>query len=119
MKVQLDIDQSEITRMLRQIRVWQAKKRAQIIDLIEDTAKAIQEDAQSRVPAQSGKLKKRIRVLLRHVADELGGFVVADEFYANFIELGTAHARAHPFMLPAFEVHIQGFLLKLRKILSS
>ena len=119
MRVKLDILQTEVNQMVRQVKAWQAKKRAQVIDLIEETTKAIADEAKRRVRVESGNLKKKIRAVLTAVAEELSGHVVADDFYAKFIELGTAHARAHPFMLPAYEVHITPFLIKLRAILSS
>lgn len=119
MRIDLDIPQADVNAMLRKVRAWQVRKRVQIIDLIEDTVKKIEADATSRVPVQSGNLKKKIRIVLSDVANELTGYVVADDFYAKFIELGTSTAQAHPFMLPAYETAIRGFLLKLRAILSS
>ena len=118
MRVTLDIPQAEVNKMVRQVRAWQAMKRAEIIDLIEETARAVAADAKNRAPVESGDLKKKIRSILTDVASHLAAHVVADVFYAKFIELGTSTARAHPFMLPAYEAHVHGFLLKLRTLLS-
>lgn len=119
MRVTLDIPQAEVNKMMRQVRAWQAHKRAQIIDLIEETTRAIAKDAKARAPESSGTLKKKIRALLKHVASDLSGHVVADVFYAKFVELGTQKAAAHPYMLPAYEAAIPEFLSKLRAILAS
>lgn len=119
MRIDLDIPNTEINKMVRQVRLWQAKKRVQIIDLIEETANAIAEDAKSRAPVDTGDLEKEIKVLITNVAEELGANVVADVYYARFVELGESFAPAHPFMLPAYEAHIPRFIIKLRAILSS
>jgi HK97 gp10 family phage protein len=119
MNITLDIPNQAVNDMLRQVRFYQARKRAQLVDLIEETTNAIADDAAGRVPVESGNLKKKIRAVLEAVNDELAGHVVADDFYAKFVELGTSAARAHPFMLPAYEAHMPGFLIKLKAIFRS
>lgn len=119
MRMTVDIPQSEVNKMIRQVRIWQIRKRTQIMDLVRDTAKEIAANTQKAAPEDSGDLKKNIKTLLRDLADELSGFVVADKFYAKFIELGTQKARAHPFMLPAYESAVADFLIKLRRIIQS
>ena len=105
--------------MLRQVKAWQAEKRAAIIDLIERTAKAVESDAERGVPVREGELKSKIRIILTAVARELSAVVIADVFYAKFVELGTARAAAHPFMLPAFEANVVSFINDLLRILRS
>lgn len=117
MNVSIDIPQAEVNRLLKSVRAWQVRKRAEILALIEETTEAIAAETETRVPVQSGNLKKKIRTALRDVAAQLSGFVVVDDFYAKFVELGTSAAAAHPFIMPAYEIHITQFITKLYGIL--
>lgn len=119
MRITVDIPQSEAARLIRQVKAWQVRKRVQIMDLIEATAEEVAKGTRNAAPEDSGDLKKSVKTMLRDLADELSGYVVADKFYAKFIELGTQKAKAHPFMLPAYEAAVADFLVKLRRIVMS
>jgi len=119
MKITFDISQKFQNEMLSQVRFYQKRKKEQIRNLIEDTVHSIATDAQGRVPKRSGDLVGEIKVLLDDLASEMRAYAVAEKFYARFVEIGTAKAAAHPFMHPAAEAHIPGYLAKLAKILRS
>lgn len=118
MRIKLNISSAEITRMLRKAQLYQRRKHSEIEKLIEDTANSVAVDAKSRVSVRSGITRDSIKVLLQDLAREMTAYVVADEFWARFLEVGTSKARAHPFMLPAAEAHLPRFLIRLRQILS-
>jgi HK97 gp10 family phage protein len=116
----LTIDQKEISKCLEQVRFWQVKKQEEIEALIEKTAEAIADDARRNAPASSGKMKDSIKVVLNKATGELGAHVVADVFYARFVELGEApYAGAQPFLHPAYEAHIKSYLAELKRIVST
>lgn len=122
MRVTLDIPQAEINRMVHQVRAWQVRKRLEIIKLIEETSEKVMRDAKELAPTDSGDLEKSIRTNLSMLADELAGEVIAGGtkkvFYAWFVENGTEKAAAQPFLLPAYEAHVQDFIAGLKRILS-
>ena len=65
------------------------------------TTKAVQAGAKARVAVRTGRLKKSIR---RRFDKSRGrGTVTATAPHAHFIELGTIHHDARPFMAPAVE----------------
>jgi HK97 gp10 family phage protein len=57
----------------------------------------------------SGQLVSNLRVAIRKTASTIRGRVVinAKAFYWRFVEFGTAHAPAYPFITPAFEARQQ------------
>lgn len=122
MRVTLDIPQSEINRMAQQVRAWQVRKRAEIIALIEETADKVMESAKALAPEKSGDLKRSIRTNLSMLADELAGEVIAGGtkkvYYQSMVEHGTEKMAAKPYMLPAYEAHVQDFIKGLKRILS-
>jgi len=66
----------------------------------------IRKEARSRVSVDDGTLKKSISSKLKdksdtHVAYSVGPTNKA--FYGTFIEFGTEHIRAKPFLRPAFD----------------
>lgn len=82
-------------------------------------AKVIRDEARSRAPKKTGKLKRNIAsTLLRQ--KESPGMATAgvrvrtkgkadaptNAFYWRFVELGAQHMKADPFMRPAFDASI-------------
>lgn len=65
-------------------------------------AEAIAEDAQGRVPVDSGALRDAI-----HVEQIPGGYSVVagndQAFYGHIVEHGGARTPSRPFLIPAFE----------------
>ncbi len=57
--------------------------------------------AQDRVPVKTGHLRDHINPSVQGVNAE----VVADTRYARFVELGTGHGAAQPYLYPAFAEH--------------
>lgn len=96
-------------------------------DASEGAAKAgaerIAETARVMAPVRTGKLKESIKA--RKEPEQLGdGWeVVATAFYANWVENGTRHQAAQPFLMPAFELHrkdiVTGMGLAIREIVYS
>ena len=74
-------------------------------DVIGNTAIAVRDEARSRAPISTGKLKKDIRV--KTAQDKLSAEVTymgkKRAFYGKFIEFGTRFMPARPFLGPAWE----------------
>jgi HK97 gp10 family phage protein len=72
---------------------------------LEATAANITEHAQSIVPVDTGELQGSI-------GDESNGIDTvtnyADAPHAGFVELGTRHQAAQPYMVPAFRAETEG-----------
>lgn len=70
---------------------------------LKETAEQIAEDAKSRVPVDTGKLRDAIHVERDGLAEYR--VVAGDDeaFYGHFVEWGGAHNAPHPFLVPAAE----------------
>lgn len=85
---------------------------------VQSTAKAIVKGAQTHVPVDTGHLRGSIK------ADKLEGdqaLVTVDTrddrhpSYAAYVEYGTRHMAAQPFLIPAAEAEREPFRRKIRK----
>jgi HK97 gp10 family phage protein len=71
--------------------------------ILEDGANAVAEDAQSRVPVETGRLRDAIHV---EQLDDLTFSVVAgdeDAYYGHVVENGSVTTAPRPFLVPAAE----------------
>lgn len=67
-----------------------------------DVADEVVEKAAAEIVAGfAAKLAPRLTGFLKASVDESGGKVVADADYAGYVEWGSRHAPAQPFMRPA------------------
>ena len=146
MKVEIDIPRSEINAMLKQVKAWELRKTGQLQKLIAKTALAIEKtakesmsqqgtgrwyrnrgpgrgDHQASAPGQppatdTGRLRASIRTDLSdlvHLTAEVGTNVE----YGPHLEFGTATMAARPWLKPAYDKHIPGFIAEIKKILST
>lgn len=93
-----------------------AEMHARVEAAVEVGAHGIVEEAQSRVPVSSGKLRDAIHV--DRQAD--GVHVVAgdmDAWYGHLVEHGTARTPPRPFLVPAFESKRDDLLTEVRAAL--
>ena len=98
------------------------------------SAKLIQEAAKNRVPVNTGSLRDSIHVValpgsptraeVSIIAGELSASQQAalgqkSAFYALFIERGTIHMPAHPFMRPALDASTQAVLTTIANVVEA
>lgn len=105
--------------MVRQVKAYQLRKRAEIIELIEDITEKVWEEARENVPVASGEGKRSIKKDFAAIASDLIGEVRAEKFYLRFVEDGTVNQEARPFLKPAYRKYLPEFITRLRKILAS
>lgn len=79
-------------------------------DVCKQAARDIVNDARSRVPVRTGKLRRAIHhaIKTRKGEFEIGFGWRAKAYYGFFIEYGTKRQAAHPFLRPAFDARTQG-----------
>ena len=73
-------------------------------------AELVRSEARRRVPVRSGYLQSTIYAVVRDWVIHVG----AEAAYALFVELGTRHMQARPFLWPA----IQQYLPELQKMIA-
>jgi HK97 gp10 family phage protein len=85
--------------------------------IVRKAAHDVEAYAKQYVPVDTGFLKNSIHTVITankwrvYAAD-----VIADAFYANFVESGTSRMSPQPFMGPALERVTPGFLAALEQI---
>lgn len=91
-------------------RIRHAEKRC--AEAVEATAKDIAKDAKARVPVRSGRLRDSITP---ERIDEFTQIVTVHAEYAAFVEYGTRHMAAQPYLIPAVEAARQEFARRIAK----
>lgn len=85
-----------------------------------DWADAVTDSAQRRAPVDTGKLRKRIKPTVRGNNAQVTSDAVNPDTgrsYAAYVELGTGHGPAQPYLYPAFAEH-RDVALYVRRALS-
>lgn len=83
-----------------------AELRPRVSAAVKEGAQAIAEDARMRVHTDDGELRDSITVRRYQAAGYLVEVEAQDEeglYYGWFVEFGTSHAPAYPFLMPAME----------------
>lgn len=95
------------------------EKRARAKELAANVVKyhgaQLQQNAQRIVPVKSGTLKRSIRLEIRDKG--LTAEVAATTNYAGYVEWGTRHMNAQPYMRPSYEQQVYKFLRDLENVL--
>lgn len=100
------------------LRAWEVRKRAAIGRLVATTALAVERDAKRRAPVDTGFLRSKIRPDVSRVLTDLAAEVISGADYSSYLEFGTSRMAARPFLFPAFEAAVPGFVRELRAILN-
>jgi HK97 gp10 family phage protein len=89
---------------------------ARITAALRAGAEAVEQDARSRVPVASGRLRDAIHTEVE--GDDV--YVIAgddDVFYGHLIEHGTSRVPARPFLVPALEAKRESILGSVNAVL--
>ena len=114
MKMKLTISDAEVQKLMRAADALGAALEARVQRVIEEYAEKIMKDAVEKAPKRTGRLKSKISTEL----GRLSGAIIADVFYAPYVEYGTRKAQAKPFMHPAFEAYKNDFIKDLKEALT-
>jgi HK97 gp10 family phage protein len=63
-------------------------------------------EAKRRCPVLTGRLRSSIRFMVQEESGGIVGYVGSDVEYTVYVEMGTEHAGAQPFLRPALDVAI-------------
>jgi hypothetical protein len=74
----------------------------QVYRFLHGWASDVKAEAMHRVPVRSGYLRSRIYAIVRDWVAMIG----AEATYALFVELGTTHMRAQPYIYPAIQEYL-------------
>jgi HK97 gp10 family phage protein len=109
-----------MSSLRKKIKRLEPEARQGIKDAMTEVADEILAEAKSRVPVDTGTLKKKLtrQVSRDGMSAKVGVRTKAAKrkaYYGKFIELGTSKMPAQPFLTPAFEVVRPKAKVKLKK----
>lgn len=84
------------------------KGRQIAVQHVQRASLAIERDAKSRCPVDTGRLRSSIHPTFKQ--NGLGAEIITDVVYAPFVEFGTVRSAAQPFMFPAAEQNREAFV---------
>mgnify|MGYP000959193211 CR=1 FL=1 len=102
MSIRIDLQKNlsgELTKSLR----------AELAKVVRETAFAIEADAKQRAPVDTGALRSSIQADVKDAETLLQAEVAVGVEYGPYVELGTVHQSAQPFLTPAVEAQRQPF----------
>lgn len=85
-----------------------------ISEAIKNGCLAIEASAKQKCPVDTGNLRASIAT---NMVDEKVGEVGTNVEYASYVELGTKHQSAQPFLFPAFEEQKGNIVKEIEKAL--
>ena len=99
-----------IEEILKDLRQMEGEARQCVVDVLREETKPVVEDARSRAPKDTGAMARGIKRSISKKKLEArisaGGMVGGvDTYYAQFVEFGTKHMPAQPFLFPACRAH--------------
>jgi HK97 gp10 family phage protein len=109
-----------MSSLRKKIKRLEPEARQGIKDAMTEVADEILDEAKSRVPVDTGTLKKKLtrQVSRDGMSAKVGVRTKAAKrkaYYGKFIELGTSKMPAQPFLTPAYEVVRPKAKVKLKK----
>lgn len=84
----------------------------------QETARAAEQTAnlaQTRAPVRTGWLRGNIGAVYGFLPTAFRARVIAAASYSGYVERGTGRSRARAFLVPAFRIVAQRYLLRLRR----
>lgn len=111
---------ARMSSLRKKIKRLEPEARQGIKDAMTEVADEILDEAKSRVPVDTGTLKKKLtrQVSRDGMSAKVGVRTKAAKrkaYYGKFIELGTSKMPAQPFLTPAYEVVRPKAKVKLKK----
>ncbi len=95
-----------VDELKRQLKRLDTKVRTSIVRSgLREGAKVAKQAAEAKAPVDSGFLRDNIKIKTRKRGDKITAIVgfAEDAYYGRFIELGTKHMSAKPFLRPALD----------------
>jgi HK97 gp10 family phage protein len=136
--VSISIDQKEVAKVLKNFKKYGVKAEKDANISVLETAFLIESDAKRNTPVQTNRLRSSIHVQQKddtvyRYTDKKGKSyngtlridlkkdevaVGSNVEYAPFIEFGTKHMSAQPYLFPAFRKNMKKLVIKLKAKLS-
>jgi HK97 gp10 family phage protein len=99
MAIEISIDVAGAEEFKAAMKQFDSGMQRQVHEQLSSWAADVKESAMQRVPVKTGRLQRSIYSKIGEWVAEVG----AEAAYAMFVELGTRHMRARPFLYPAVQ----------------
>jgi HK97 gp10 family phage protein len=103
---------------MKRLREMGAELEQEVYKVLGEHGKKIREGAKSRVPVSSGRLQRSLKMTRsrRKMYAKIYSKETADCYHAPFIEYGTKHSEARPFLGPAAREDEPDFVADIERI---
>ncbi len=99
MSVDVQIDLTGVEELAAALQKLEAATQEKVRAWLYDWALKVRDQANRNAPERTGYLKSTIYAKVHEWQAEIG----VEATYAYFVEFGTRHMRAHPFLYPALQ----------------
>lgn len=117
MAVSVKIDTGEIANIVRNVKLWEGKKKKAVITELRTVARLTKTYARRKVPVDTGRLRSSITAIERKGG--LNQVVGSNVEYAAAVEFGGRGRAAKPYLYPAFERYREELKRNLDRIIKS
>jgi len=99
MAIEINVDVTGAEEFKAAMEQFDSGMQRQVHERLANWAADVKASARQRVPVKTGQLQRSIYAKISEWVAEVG----AEAAYAMFVELGTRHMRARPFLYPAVQ----------------
>jgi HK97 gp10 family phage protein len=99
MAIEINVDVTGAEEFKAAMEQFDSGMQRQVHERLANWAADVKASARQRVPVKTGQLQRSIYSKISEWVAEVG----AEAAYAMFVELGTRHMRARPFLYPAVQ----------------
>lgn len=118
----IEIHVEGLDDVLKELRNAPKEAKREVVQVLREAAIEIRDDARRRCPVETGALQRSVRYSVSkkklearvYAGGKVGG---EDVFYAPFVEFGTKHAQAKPFLFPAARAREKETMAELEEAL--
>lgn len=116
--MKMNMELKGLEQLINKLQDYQVDKKAEVSEIVKETAFKIQAGAKQRAPVDTGHMKRNIKVDI--ASDEMSAEIGTrgdDVEYSVHVEFGTKNTPAQPFLFPAYEDERPEYLRKLKNAL--
>lgn len=116
MRVDVDLEMKGIEKAIKNIKGYEFRKVKSIRKSVAETAIKIETQATAAAPVDTGNLKNSINT--QYYQNGLTAEIGTPVEYGPYVEFGTRHMKAQPYLLPAYDRNVKSFKDEIKKIIN-
>lgn len=103
--MQVNVSITGLQQVMDTFNLFQTEAAGAAAEAVLANLQAILADAQELCPVNTGNLRDSLAIDFQPTSSGASGSVYTNVYYAEYVEFGTVHMAAEPFLTPAFEAN--------------